>query len=471
MKTPSVTCLFQFTQRRCEALRWQMQRFSRRQIEGFAVAEYPSIEDKEAVENSLKTLLPALHCAADRIIVSIPHQWVSSRYIRLPSQDTKEIEEMIYLQAAKDLPLTREGLTFGHQVVARDADGFSEITMIFARRAGINRIVNAFVHNQLEVSAVYLCTYGIVGFYNAVMTAQAPETIVVGLEPSGMEVAVVRNGKVYLSRSANVQQKEPDWADAVFKQLMETQSLYLRQGPFGPIRKVLLTGDARLIRECKPHLDQKMVIPVEVMESKGLPAGVIARSAAADIPISLLGFMLQQPPETTSLLPKEARTTRLERQQRTRSKRTAWLAALASAMLVTALAVQVFARHSYLGYLDRELAAVKQKAQGLESKVKALRAFRNKQGTGLQVLEFLVAVHEAIPAGVAVNQLRFEAGQEELFVLRGYSEKLDTVFAYASALRSAKVFREGEIKVKQATSQSSRDGEVINLEIAFLHKQ
>jgi Tfp pilus assembly PilM family ATPase len=53
----------------------------------------------------------------------VSHQRVSSRYLKLPSRNRKEIEAIIYLQAAKILPYPGQEIIFGYQVVDTDRAG------------------------------------------------------------------------------------------------------------------------------------------------------------------------------------------------------------------------------------------------------------------------------------------------------------------------------------------------------------
>jgi hypothetical protein len=103
--------------------------------------------------------------------------------------------------------------------------------------------------------------------------------------------------------------------------------------------------------------------------------------------------------------------------------------------------------------------------------LKELKTFKNKRRVGFEILDYFVAIHKVIPPGMLITAVTYDSEEKEAFLLRGYSEKLDTVFTYASGLRELNVFKTGEIKVKQASNKVTKDGEVVNFEIVFLRKR
>ncbi|MCX5707996.1 MAG: hypothetical protein NTY14_03325 [Candidatus Omnitrophica bacterium] len=463
--------LFQFEEKSCLVLKWQPGLGAKRRIQSFFTFEYASLEEKNQIAVKVNDALKKLDYAKEPLFLAISHQLVSSSYIRLPSQDPGEIKEMIHLQAAKDLPFTPEELVFGYQVIETDKEGFSSINMIFSRKEMINFLVEIFRKVKVEVEAVYLATYGLIEAFNSVRADVQQEVMVVNFKDAGFEAAVLKKGKVYLSRFATISRLEVDWKEKVFKQIMDTNSLYLRQGPFGPIKKVFLMGPLELLQECKLILDDKMLVPVEVVVTPDNFPNIIDESAVGKIPPGLLGFILKQPVDSLSLLPKEYREI-FDKSQESR-RRFSLLSKAIAAVIFLFLGFLFYTgnKKSYLDYLDKQIRDLGARTGKLEVKVKELSVFRSKRKAGLELIEFFAAIHKAIPSGMLISGIRYNSEETEALVLKGYSEKLETVFIYASALRDQETFLSGEIKVKQASSRPVKDGEVVNFEISFLRKK
>jgi len=463
--------IFQFKEKVCEVLKWKVYRGSRKQIDGFWSFTYDHLEEKNVIAEKTKAILEKLNYSDERVTLVISHKRVSSRFIKLPSLDNKEIEEMIYLQAAKDLPYTLEELVFGYQVVECDKEGFSSVNMVFALRDVISGLLDIFKDKHVEIEAVFLSAYGIVGFFNTVMPRELGEVIVASLESDGLEIAVLNKGKIFLSRFINISKQEPDWREEVFKQIMNTQSLYLRQGSFGPLRKVFLMGDAQTVDDCKVVLDDKMLIPVEILKLPDNLLGITAQEAVKHIPLSLLGFLLRRPAESLNLLPKDLKEIRDSLKQDRLRYRLFFIGIATVFIMVFAFSRYTENRKAYLKVLDKELQKMQSQAEKLEVMINELGIFKNKRKVGFEILDYFVAIHKVIPPGMLITSVNYDSKEKEALLLRGYSGKLDAVFNYASSLRELDVFKTGEIKVKQASSKVTKEGEVVNFEIVFLRKK
>jgi hypothetical protein len=463
--------IFHFKEKTCEVLKWKVGRDSRKQIDGFWSLAYDHLEEKNIIAQKIKSVLKEVGYSNERVILAIPHKRVSSRFIKLPSLDNKEIEEMIYLQAAKDLPYTPEELVIGYEIVERDKEGFSCVNMVFIRRDIINELLGIFKEEQVEIEAVYLSTYGIVGLFNTAMPKETGEVLLVCVEADGLEITVLNKGKVFLSRFVNLSKQESGWQEEVFKQLMDTQSLYLRQGSFGPLKKVFLLGDAQTVADCKALLDEKMLIPVETPKLADSLFGIIRQEEVKQIPLSLTGFILRRPQDSLNLLPRDLKEARYSLKEDKIISRLFLIGIASVFMMFFAFFIYTGNKKTYLKFLDQELQKIQSQAKELEVMIKELEIFRNKRKVGFEILDYFAAIHKAIPAGMLITSLNYDAKEKEAFLIRGYSQKLDAVFNYASSLRTLDVFKAGEIKVKQASNKVTKEGEVVNFEIVFLKKK
>lgn len=463
--------IFQFKEKVCEVLKWKVCSGSRKQIDGLWSFTYDHLEEKNVIAEKIKAILEKLKYSHERVILVISHKRVSSRFIKLPSLDKKEIEEMIYLQAAKDLPYTPEELVVGYQIIERDKEGFSSINVVFALRDIINGLLGIFKDEHVEIEAAFLSTYGIAGLFNTLMPKELGEVFVVGVESDSLEITVLNKGKVFLSRCVNISKQEPAWREEVFKQIMDTQSLYLRQGSFGPLKKVFLMGDLPTIDDCKVILDEKMLIPVETLKVPDSLFGITAPEAVKHIPVSLLGFLLRRPEESLNLLPKDLKEIRDSLKEDRLRYRLFFIGIATVFIMVFAFSRYIENKKAYLKVLDKELQKIQIQSRELEIMVKELEIFKNKRKVGFEILDYFAAIHKVIPPGMLITSVAYDSKEKEALLLRGYSEKLDAVFNYASSLRELDVFKTGEIKVKQASNKVAKEREVVNFEIVFLRKK
>jgi hypothetical protein len=343
--------------------------------------------------------------------------------------------------------------------------------MVFIRRDIINELLGIFKEEHIEIEAVYLSTYGIVGLFNTAMPKETGEVLLACVEADGLEITVLNRGKVFLSRFVNLARQEAGWQEEVFRQLMDTQSLYLRQGSFGPLKKVFLLGDAQTIADCKATLDEKMLIPVETPKLADSLFGITRQEEVKPIPLSLTGFILRRPQDSLNLLPRDLKEARYGLKENKIRFRLLLIGIASVFIMFFTFFIYTENKKVYLKFLDQELQKIQSQAKESEVMIKELEIFRNKRKVDFEILDYFAAIHKAIPPGMLITSLNYDSKEKEAFLIRGYSQKLDTVFAYASGLRELDVFKAGEIKVKQASNKTTKEAEVVNFEIVFLRKK
>ena len=93
--------LFYFTQTSLQVLTWREHKGSRKRIEDFIVVAFGNLQDKDELLGKIKEISPKIKASYQKVIVVISHQKVVSRYLHLPTQERREIEQMIYFQKSK----------------------------------------------------------------------------------------------------------------------------------------------------------------------------------------------------------------------------------------------------------------------------------------------------------------------------------------------------------------------------------
>jgi Tfp pilus assembly protein PilN len=255
---------------------------------------------------------------------------------------------------------------------------------------------------------------------------------------------------------------------------MDTQGLYLRQGSLGPIKKVFLIGSGEDTAECLAALTEKMLVPVEILSPAEGVLGIIKKAQVGDFPgraWGLAGFVYKLPGESLNLLPAELKEIKLKTQQARQRLKLAVFAGLTVVLTVFSLFRQIDNKKAYLRNLDNELARVRPRAEKLETMSRRLNLLGNKNTQRAEILDFLSAIHKVIPPGIVLTGVKYDSQRQEKFSLRGYSEKMELIFSYASALQGLAGFSDEEVKVKYATSKTAGKNEVVQFEIVFLRKE
>jgi len=468
--------IFHFKEKVFEVMKWREYARAKREIEidTFLRKEYQGLEERGFLTEKIKEVLQRINYSKEKVIVAISHQKVSSRYLKLPSQNKKEIEEMIYLQAGNILPYPPDEIAFGYQVVDTDKEGFSSVNVALTHKDTVIRILNLFKDAGIEVESVFLSTYGLAGFFKALMPDEVREVVVVNLDFPGIEMAVLNKGKIYLSRFVFIDRDEPNWRENFFKQIMDTQSLYLRQGSLGPVKKVFLCGPSVDALECQKFLEEKMLVPVEILKSQGDDLSISQKAGIDDFPgnlTGLIGIILKSPQDSLNLLPREFKEAQGNIKLNKQRRKLSIMAIITFVAITLAIFKHTDNKRIYLSRLDKEVFKLQAETKELEVMSAKLEMLKEKNKDRNQILDFFAGIHKAIPLGVFLTAVKYDSEREERFSLQGYSANMDAVFAYAANLKELNIFDGPQIKVKYATNKKTPEAEVVQFEIVCLRKK
>lgn len=472
-KKEELFILFYFTQNSLQVLRWKEHKVSRKKIEDFIVVAFDSLQDKDELLGKMKEILSRIHITSEEVIVVINHQKVVSRYLHLPTQERREIEQMIYFQKSKILPYAPQEIITGYQIVDKDKEGSSFVNVVLVHQDTVRYLLDILKELNIEVDSLVLHTYGVAEFFRKYMPGEQEEIILIHLDFPNLEIAVLDKGCLCFSRFVKISQQDPNWQDEMFKKIMETQTLYLRQSSAGPIKKMYLVGRKTDVLESKRILQDKMLVPVEIIENPREAIDINTQVTTEDFigAISgLLGFIFRRPPESLNLLPVDLKERKKKAAQvKDRLK----LAVISVCVLIIGLLgffKYIDNKKIYLSSLETQLQEVKKEASQLETMEKKLNILKARYYERLRILDFFVGLHEVIPAGVFIREMDYNAQIQEEFSIKGTASRHELVFRFASDLKELVMFSDNEIKVKYATSKVTREGEIINFEILFLRR-
>ena len=265
--------LIRFSESSCEVVRWKTGARTRRLVERCLRLPFPAERNPRSVSDALRRAIGGQDegegALSEQVIAVIPHQRVSSRYLRIPSQDTGEIGRIINLQYRKSLPYSADEFISAWRVVEKDSAGYASVNLILIQKQTVELYLSIIRECGREPDEVYLDVYGYEELLVLHEEARSQEALLIAVDDGGCEVAVVNKGRVALSRSFGIATDDPRWQEKFVSQVMDTQSLYVRQENTGAIKGVYLTGSAEYVTLCEPVLRERIPLPVNRL----LPVG------------------------------------------------------------------------------------------------------------------------------------------------------------------------------------------------------
>jgi Tfp pilus assembly PilM family ATPase len=396
---------------------------------------------------AIRKIVSDYKLADSHVIVNIQRYRVTVKSIKLPSTNPAEIESMVGLQAAKQLPFSPEKIIFSYRVLGRDARGYSDVMMALLHRDAVEKILKVFDQAGLGVERLALSSEGLNLWYTG---RQKPEEksaciCLIDIGMSFLELQVIRNGGLDFTRSISFSSPE-DMEKRVLDEIKKSFFTFRKSSHGLKIDKLVLTGRRSVLEKEAPLLKKDLGLPMVYVD----PVKQWPRSEDAILPstkefssesfaaVAALGFNYDK--LQTDFIPQEIRLKKLSKVARENL--------LISATLLLCILLGtggIFTKN----YIDkrRYLASIQRRLRQLDFK-----------GSGIDVLREL---YSNMPSEISLSIFDYEDGRSCL--LRGTSQKLSDVFKFISLLEDSAYFE--NVKVRYATKRVVGKKELTDFEV------
>lgn len=440
---------------------------SKREFVDLAVEAVAADIDDKSLTQKFTQIFNRLGYSNNPVIVSLPCQKATCRYLKVPAQIPSEIERISSLQASHHLPYPNEELITGYQFLSADAQGYSDINMVIVHKDGIQRYARIFKELKISNLTVALSSYGLVNLYDFLKHDTVKPVMIIDIDASQSELAIVSQKKLLFSRSFKVDRSLPQWENLFIDQISKSRDVYFKGISKEPPVKIIITGGAKFSQTLNEVLNRQMGLPVEVLSYDKIKfsGNLLNEILNADNSFaSLIGLGLRAIEESLNLLPADMKEESKKISQRKDYIRLAILGIVMFFILGLGVVKNLDNKAVYLKKLKVELDKIAQEAKSLENKENRLKVLERRLQKKPSALDVLYEIYRLVPAQISLVNLSYE--EDKQIILRGQSRELNSVFAFARQLKTPEVFKNFNIKVKYATKKITPLGEMIDFEIA-----
>ncbi len=424
------------------------------------------IDDKRLTEQ-LARVFKKLGYNQNRVIISLPHSKVATRYLRVPTQIPNEIENIVSLQAPRYLPYPAEELITGYQVISSDKDGYSQINLIIVHKDVIERYVRIFKEIKCVGIDIVLSSYGLGNFYDYLYPDTTETVMIIDIDYQQVEMAIFSQKRLLFSRYFKLDCSQPNWENIFIDEILKTQDVYSKEVANKAIHKIMLVGAGKTYQEFAQVLHNKITdLPTEVLPyhkinfSDDLSNMILTSENSF---ASIIGLGLRNVDETLNLLPQEIKEkSRAHVQHKERLQLTLLILSMFLA-LGLGIAKNLDNKSDYLERLKLELNKVGKEARLLEEIEKRLQVMQQRSEKRLSSLDLLSELHQIVPERLSLVSLTYE--EDGQVTLRGQTPELNSVFAFVAKLEKSPAFRGLNVKVRYATQKKTQMGEIVDFEI------
>jgi len=416
-----------------------------------------------AIDASLRKGLKKMGFRSDSVVLSLPVNNVTCRFLKVPTQDPGEIQRIADLQAASYLPYAPRDLVTAYQAVAVDAQGYTSINLVIAPRELILRHLRRFKDIGSSSLTIVLSSYGLVSFFTGLKQKNSETLMLVEIDRDQVEVAIAKGSKLLLSRYFKIPADRSQLESLFLEEIRKTKKAYFKEVSDEDISKIyVFCPDS-----ARPHIRGVLSAASEApFEFLSYAEGICADQAFArrllesDCSfVSLLGFGIRRIFEDgLTLMPEE--TKRALRDRRYHKKRAmSVLAFFAIAVLFLLGSLQGLRnKAAYLAALEAKILPLEEEAEVLDAKDQYLRLLERRIDHGDPVIGIIFEVHQLFPEGMELESLGYDAGKN--VVLNGTAGELRQVLSFATALERSSAFQGYKVVIKKAAKTTNAAGGV-----------
>lgn len=455
--------------------RLKMVHFSSRAGARHAVPLHLAVKDiidfkEEQIAESITGFLAEWNAKTDKIYVSVSRQQITTRNLKLPSSNNKEIMEMVDLQLSKLTPYSREEIVTSTRIIEVE-DGYSKILLLIIHRDIINRLLRIMEFGAVRPEEFYFSSEGV--SLNVMSFPRKWESMPIGIidiDHKWSDFVVVkentlRKSQLLFVRNINIgrthlDQIEGDYKNKFIEEVKRLFDVYASSDIDGEIKKIVLCGASADLTDVAALIKQNFNIDVDVGAGSPRPPA-IPKSVSFS---SLMGLGFNLPLIKTNLTPAEIT---MERRLISRGKEIMSMGALLFFIVILGMAVffeKLYFRKKNLQDILEQYKTRESEVSVIEKKSAKVNLIRERINSKLSVLNIISEIYGRTPDNLYFSAINFDSRKG--IVLRGYSEDPANIFAFVNQMEDSPYFN--QVKTTYMTKRKAADIDLTDFELAGL---
>ena len=283
-----------------------------------------------------------------RIALGFPRERASIRYVKLPSNRTEELREMLYYDVERHVPFPIDDLELAFEIIEQSNEHESRVMMVCAPTSEIEPYVAMCHALKIDIDMIHLNVVADAEAYGRTMP-EAETAALVNFGRSSVTLAVVNNKRLLYSRSLpvteqrllegfvgaktwkdlqgrvtaagalNPREKEhfAQWVDHLALELMRSMSAYMCEENAAKVDKMILCGGAGYFPAGPPRgltTKVKTNAAIEAALNGAIPSSDEYHATVLATPAGLALRALRKGDDPLNILPEAMVQARIQRQ-------------------------------------------------------------------------------------------------------------------------------------------------------------
>lgn len=407
------------------------------------------------------------------LVLCIPRNLASLRNLKFPSVDDKELDNIVKLHLAQQVPYSREEIIYNYAIIEKAPSGFTKIFLEIVHKELLRKQFFLFERLNLYPENVQLSTFGLMEFLRKAKIVKSDDKELkacLDIDTNFSDFLIFRGEKVLFSKSlatGALKLEQPDrltrfmgeikQAIVVFK-VEETTEILSRLYVSGSTIAQAVGLAENIGRELQ--LSVEVIDPLEVVSSLKNIKGI--KNLLKKVSVSALLGIARNPlsPRLNFVLP-EAKLKRDMRKMGKNLIATGSIVVYLVVLMLLGLMGKIYNRQMYLNKLTGETSALK--ASNAETivaleKIKRVKDFTREKDS---FLYYYYELAKIVPRNITIDRLIFAKKKE--FSLLGKGTDMGEIFKFVTVLTDAKIF--GKIELRYSRKKTRDKSEYNEFEV------
>lgn len=424
-------------------------------VSGVAVAPIAS-DSQEEIHKAVTSIADAKTLKKYKpLILCISRSQVTLRSLKFPSKDEKELDNIVKLHIAQQVPYSREDIVYSYTILEKFSSGYSKVLLGIMHKDNLRKQLAVFERMNLYPESVQLGSFGLIKFLHKAETAKDNKlglAACLDIDSDFSDFLIFEEDKLLFSKSipmgySQIKQADnlPKFIGEIKKALVVFQTEENRNSPsqiyFSGIDPRVSGFDLAITRDLQ--LSTKTIDPFDAASS--LKNVKDLKSTLEKVSISsILGVAQTFASTKLNFVLPEAK---MKKNVREMTKNLIMTGSIIVYLLVFTLAIfmtKIYSKEAYLDKIKEKIISYENKNEKSVIALDKMRLVNNFTRQKDSFLYYYLELTKIVPRNIMVDRLIF--GREKEFSLIGSGVDMGSIFKFVKTLGEAHLFGKVELR-------------------------
>ncbi len=450
------------------------------ELKYFSYDEVPKFLGDFLKKNGFKT---------KRVVSCFPRNLSTIRFIKLPSVNPKELDEMASFQAIKQIPYNREDMIVDYEITNQE-NGFSDVMLAIAHKNVISQHLNTLDQINISTDRIDINSQASLRTYLYFMdktdkkpdsSDKTPATAIIDIDYSHTNIQIINGDNLLFTRgitlgilhlilkekkfqkdSANI-----NWQSELMDELRRSLAVFTREHSDFFIEKIVLTGGINNFDNIERNISNRFQVPVEIFDITSKVDGLDkfkdkSRINGKDISLmAVIGLLLPGTDRILNMLPSDIKQ---KRHNMSRLAKFAVAASLIVGIMVCGVLnfyFEIDRKSKFIARLEEQINRSAPQVRELETMRDRVNTIKQQLGSDRSSLDFLRELYQIIPDNIFLKIFLYD--ESKYIVIKGTANSMSEVFDLIPTLENSPFFE--KVSSRGVKRRKVGKKEVVDFEI------